>query len=625
MASQDRAEYLPADGPGDRWEIRRILVVARWYPSHDSPSRGSFVADQVAAYRSLGIEVVVASWEPAGIRPVDGFRSEVGVRASAAWARAVSAPEASNRTSSWGATGVPVARLPVVSPSGPQPPLDTIAAHAAALVPFGTALAQRWPFDLVHAHVGLPDGAAAAQLATALRLPLIVTEHSSTSVGGLEEPEARPAYARLLESGRAVVAVSADLARALEMRLECARGTIAVIPNLVPLDLFPFAGAADRDLDELLWVGARRESKGMETLLLSVARAREVQPALHLRMIGDPPDAATEDRWRTLAHEVGLDGAVAFEPATDRAGVSAAMRRAGIFVHPSPRETFGMVAAEALASGLPIATRRSGGVEEIVAGVGAGVSVADPDDADGLAVAILRQRVGLDSLDRAQLRAAMVARYAPDRIAQALLDLGRSAARTVAIGRPEQLGGERTTTGRDIQPAATTLPLAVVVVGLRRAWIARRIATLPSSLANRVVAITEVGTTGRPIPLPGGPRWLEIDPDVDYARRLDALGGPPVQGRNAVNRLVTSALHPARTRQRRELLDDRPRLRRDAVRAAVRDIVQEIARVAGAPVVLIALDAEDIEASADTIGTSASLAPGALRWLVDAWDAAGRP
>ena len=44
----------------------RVLVVARWYPSHDQPGRGSFVADLVAALLALperALEVVVASFE----------------------------------------------------------------------------------------------------------------------------------------------------------------------------------------------------------------------------------------------------------------------------------------------------------------------------------------------------------------------------------------------------------------------------------------------------------------------------------------------------------------------------------------------------------------------------------
>ncbi|HXG39628.1 MAG TPA: hypothetical protein VNJ28_01685, partial [Candidatus Limnocylindrales bacterium] len=54
----------------------RVLVVARWYPAHDDPGRGSFVADQVGALRAAGVDLVVASWEPARIRGTPGERDE---------------------------------------------------------------------------------------------------------------------------------------------------------------------------------------------------------------------------------------------------------------------------------------------------------------------------------------------------------------------------------------------------------------------------------------------------------------------------------------------------------------------------------------------------------------------
>ncbi len=79
-------------------------------------------------------------------------------------------------------------------------------------------------------------------------------------------------------------------------------------------------------------------------------------------------------------------------------------------------------------------------------------------------------------------------------------------------------------------------------------------------------------------------------------------------------------------------------MRLEAVRAAVLDAARQIQLAGGGspdsegtapaidpPVSLIALDAEDIEASADALRVGASLEPGSLRWLADAWDAAGRP
>ena len=53
------------------------------------------------------------------------------------------------------------------------------------------------------------------------------------------------------------------------------------------------------------------------------------------------------------------------------------MARAGAFAHPSPSETFGVVAAEAILSGLPVATRRSGGVPWIIELAGGFGAVAD--------------------------------------------------------------------------------------------------------------------------------------------------------------------------------------------------------------------------------------------------------
>ena len=73
----------------------RVLVVARWYPSHDQPGRGSFVADLVAALRALpapGVEVgrrVVRGdarargrRDPAGSRAPGGNADGHGARAA---------------------------------------------------------------------------------------------------------------------------------------------------------------------------------------------------------------------------------------------------------------------------------------------------------------------------------------------------------------------------------------------------------------------------------------------------------------------------------------------------------------------------------------------------------------
>ena len=383
-------------------------------------------------------------------------------------------------------------------------------------------------------------------------------------------------------------------------------------------------------------MGARREGKGIETLLRAVALARGQRPALHLRLVGRAPDDATEMRWRALAAELGLGEAIAFDPPADRAGVGAAMRRAGLFVHPSPSETFGMVAAEALASGLPVAARRSGGVEEVLGGQDVGAELAAGDDAADLADAILRLRSRLPEVDPAALRAVIVGRYAAPLVADAILDQARSAAAEMRTAGPgsattarsgdaaarRATGGER---GRGDERADVDAPgaAAVLVVGLRRATAVKRIAALPGGQVGRLTVVTEVDSPGRRVQLPGTGRWIEVDADEEYAARLAALGGLPDPRRTTAQRLLTAVVHPGRARRRKRLLEERPGMRaaaeRRAVLAAWSALLEDQPRERP---VIVALGAEDVLAAADALDAGAPLAPGGLRWLADRWDAA---
>jgi len=638
----------------DGWP-RRVLVVARWYPSHDDPGSGSFVSDEVVALRAAGIDVVVASWENADLRARGDDAASVGRQAVDAWAPAVADVRAVSRPRAWGA-GVPVARIPAVHPGGRLPARASVEVHAALLVPFATALAARWPFDMVHAHVGIPDGAAAAEVASILRVPLVVTEHASSAPEALAEEEARQVYRGLRGPGRRVVAVSRTLASRLEAPLGLDAGVIPVVPNVIRFDDFPLGAAADRDPDELLWVGARREHKGIDVLIRAVALARERRPGLHLRLIGRAPDALTEGLWRDLAHEAGLDGAVSFEPPADREGVAAAMRRAGLFVHPSPFETFGMVAAEALASGLPVAARRSGGVEEVLAGQAAGAELADGDDAEALAEAVLRLRSRLAEIDAAAIRATVIGRLPTAATIGAILGQARDAAAELSgtdgpatssattgtapaeepaalAGAPAAPAGAPATLDQPPARPAEGAPGAgeplpdVLVVALRRVVAARRVAALPPALAARLTVLTTVERDERVVALPDGARWIEVDPNAPFAARLAALGGMPDAGRTVGARLADACLHPRRTFLRRQLLAvDAATRRAAAERAAIVAAWRAIpADGGGGRAVVVAVGADDVVAATQAIGKSDVLAPGGLRWLADAWDAAGRP
>ena len=106
-------------------------------------------------------------------------------------------------------------------------------------------------------------------------------------------------------------------------------------------------------------------------------------------------------------------------------------RAAVCFVTPCWEEPFGLVTAEAMSCGTPVAAFRRGGPKEIV--TEASGRLADPDDVDGLAQAAQECL----SLDRAAVRADAVARYEESVMIDRYLDhyrslLGRDALATVS-------------------------------------------------------------------------------------------------------------------------------------------------------------------------------------------------
>ena len=502
-----------------------VLFVARWYPSHDQPGRGSFVADLVSALRVAGVEVTVASFEAAHIRGPVASRAERGAAAAALLAGPVGRTAAVHLPRSWGAPETPVARLPVLLDAERRGPTDLVEAHQRALLPFGRALAERWPIDVIHAHTGLPDGVVAARLADELGLGLLVTEHSSTAEAELDDAHARALYSGLLSGRRRVVAVGRGLANHIALALRTDPANIDVLPNAVPVEAFPTRGPEGRDPNELLYVGSRKASKGIETLLRAFAIARGACPGLTLRLIGSPGQPADEARWRAIVGELDLGASVMVEPAVPRDGVAAAMQRAGLFVHPSPRETFGMVAAEALASGLPVVATPSGGVDDIVGSDGRFGIVAVDADPGGLAAAIEQGLALAPRVDRAAMRAYVVGRFAAGSVADRTVGLYRELIGDDSAAEPRP-GTDPTGA---IDDATFRWPL---VVALARGQAIDRVGQLPPELAGRLSILTSPrGKYDDDRALPAWGRWIEYDPErigreaVEASERTAPVGG----------------------------------------------------------------------------------------------------
>lgn len=186
---------------------------------------------------------------------------------------------------------------------------------------------------------------------------------------------------------------------------------IGVLP--LPVDLAEFrpetddAWLAGLDSPVLAFVGrAWDPRKNVALLLEALPLLRRRVPHVSVRLIGEPPRGRLPD------------GVEATGPV---ASVAEHLRTASLLVLPSRQEGFGIVAAEALAAGVPVLATRSGGPEELLE-ASAGGRLLDGFEAEELAEAaadLLGDGATLAAM-RSSGRAYVAREHSPERLRELL-------------------------------------------------------------------------------------------------------------------------------------------------------------------------------------------------------------
>ena len=612
----------PESLAGVQREPLDVLVVG-WFPAADDPIAGRFVADQVASLRATGrVAPTVVSFEPLWSSGDIALRTQ----AADAWPTAVRSAAAAWTVAPSAATGpdgVPVLRLGSAGGVTHAVAHGNQAVHRARAL--GAFLAARpgSPWPLIHAHAGYPEGAAVATVAAERGIPFVFTELATYLARQLDDPVVGAAYREAARAAARVIAIGPGLAEQIRDAVPELGDRLVVIPFGVDIASLPLVAPEDRDPDELLWVGYRRASKGTPTLLRAFALVRQARPGTTLRMLGRSPTEEEEAAWHALARELGVADAVRFDPPSpDREGVVRAMARAACFVHPSTAEKQGMVAIEALATGLPVVAADSGGVTEIMGRDPAQLGALVPAEApEVLAEAILTTLARRLTFEPSRLRSWVEGRYSSPVVATQLADLysqvleehrgPRPRAPAVRGVAPRSAGtpaAVRSTTD-DAAPTTRRLGLAthqpVVVVAFDRPALDRALARWPPWVLEDVLFVT------RGPQFPGG-RVIPADLDRPAATLMAWSDRP-----RATSRTARAAL-PLRMAARRRRRASLEQLVLPALEQAVEGAVTELEPLSGGPVILVCLGGVDVLAARSLVEAGRALiAPGGLRWLGD--------
>ncbi len=285
-------------------------------------------------------------------------------------------------------------------------------------------------YDVVHSHYWL-SGQVGALARDRWGVPLVHTMHTMAKVkndalaaGDTPEPAARIIGEEQVVEAADMLIASTDLeAKQLINLYDADPGRVEVVHPGVDLSVFrPRDTHAAReqlglplDAHVVLFAGRLQPLKAPDVLLRAVARLVDHVPELRSRLVvpvvGGPSGTGLEhpEALADLAAELHIDDLVRFVPPVSAVDLAVWDAAASVVAVPSYNESFGLVAAEAQATGTPVVAAAVGGLTTVVADEVSGL-LLDTHEPDAWAHAL--GRVLLDDGLRARLAAGARVRAA---------------------------------------------------------------------------------------------------------------------------------------------------------------------------------------------------------------------
>lgn len=263
------------------------------------------------------------------------------------------------------------------------------------------------PFDIIHLHGSTLRGDMAVKLSRFFKCPLLVTEHtgpwSTISSRKLIWEMAK----KTMQAADMVLPVSTHLKDEI-IKSGIRPKSVEVLGNPVDTDFFNLHSKKENP-KQMLFASRMDEFKGAYRTVKAFENVAAKIPEWNLVLAGNGEE---EMKLMKYVKDQELSKRVTFLPFQNREGLRNLFRESSFLVFPSRHESFGLVAAEAMACGLPVVcTNRTGPLDFF--NEKAGIAV-DPDSIDQISNALLNMVEFYDRYNPQLIRSLIVEKYSPE-------------------------------------------------------------------------------------------------------------------------------------------------------------------------------------------------------------------
>lgn len=281
----------------------KVYYISNMYPSDDSPYYGIFVKEQIDALRNLQVDTEMNVITQKGGSKLNKLGRYVKLSAKALWDNLVN------------------------------------------------------QYDAVHLHYIFPTGIVLIPLRWITKKKLIVTGHGSDIIN---TNRIKTFFMkRILRSCDQVIVVSDYLKQIAIHKYEVPSDKINVIHCGFDETLFAPQPKVEKNIKTVLFLSRLYKEKGTQTFI-NIALHMQEQEHIHFLIVGDGPEK--EHMITHLQHHPR----VSFVGGVSKDKVGDYFNQADVYVFPTQKEGYGLVALESMACGTPVVASNVGGVPEIV-------------------------------------------------------------------------------------------------------------------------------------------------------------------------------------------------------------------------------------------------------------------